>query len=366
VETIVNGVFKLKGKNVQRAAKLLGIKSTWPYNAKKFAEHVAPLLELDDKKSKRGNAKPSDNPFDKMMEDPEVQKKIVQRRMAQGKSMPGHMKHETSYDHLYQLLADEIVVKALEKGEHRKRVDDNVATHEVFNPQEHTFSQLNLSRITFDSERQLGDDLGFEVPELYHSQEIITQRDVTGLPDIMFLFDTSGSMMGGPGKHNIPWETGAYHSALIGIYNTLNWLKKEQIAHLIKYNLTYFASTSASSGWQSYAGMKKFKHWLFNPDSSGTTLDMDVLNEQLEEKNSSAVIMFSDGGIFGFNHVKKPLERLMKKHLFSYIETGRWRDGSEMFKEAKRWGCPAIRAEKPSDLKNLVLDLTQQSYGKFL
>ncbi|MBI4472194.1 MAG: VWA domain-containing protein [Acidobacteria bacterium] len=112
------------------------------------------------------------------------------------------------------------------------------------------------------------------------------EENIGGLPDLCFVFDSSGSMGFDP-QHS----KGEYDIAVLTFYSILRSLDAKGIAPLLKYNSINFSNVTFASGWQSYRDLEKVKRVLFQYQGGGTTIDVNRLSE-LRNSRSDNYLLF--------------------------------------------------------------------------
>lgn len=238
-------------------------------------------------------------------------------------------------------------------------------SHEAFSILEHDVQDIDFSKPIFDPESRFPRNLNFEVAsDYYYISQPYTKKNER-IPNIMFLFDCSGSMDDGSGNNLSgivkSWrEDSKYHYALLGAFGAIKWLKAKKIAPYLKYNVTMFSDTTKTSGWKGYNELEKAQELFFMPEFGGTHIDLNVLEPQLNE--SSAVILFiTDGGIENWTSIKESFRKSINRHMLSYIQI---KDKTSTGTDLESWGKPVYHIKAASDLDGLIIDLTKQSFKR--
>ncbi|MGQ4876073.1 MAG: hypothetical protein ACP6IY_18565, partial [Promethearchaeia archaeon] len=179
-----------------------------------------------------------------------------------------------------------------------------------------------------------------------------------GFPDLALICDDSGSMT---------WEPltgeGKYDALIITIYSLLEWLKDRRYAPVIKYNFTFFSSTTRSTKWIDYFHIDEFlKPLLFSPEGEGTELNIEIFEEILNSPKDKVVVMISDGEIFNY----KDLLRVLKKHNsinlnFLLIQIGK---ESKFARSLKNRGFNVAQIDNIKKLNKILLNFVNETYQR--
>lgn len=367
--------------NLEETVSTLNDSESWSAKAYDFASLVAPLIQGGapseklsptskyNKQPEREDLGPDPSSFDDEIKDRDNRKKIVLNRHNNGKPLPSYMGETEAFDYLYNALATEMAIKAKTQKDGWK-LPLVTANEEPFNPEEHSPSDIDLSRLGVDTESKIMKNINFRVPVHHHTIQIPYSRGKERFPDIMYLFDASGSMILNNNNEqpeqtpSIPWgDESRYHFALLGVYGSLKWLQQKGIAPYIRYNTTLFGDTTRSSGWHDYSNIERTKQNLFNvPNSASTRLDTEVLQRHLK-RDPAVVIMLSDGGIHNWGEVREDFRRISSPHYLSLVQMGPPTLATE---DIKSWGKPIYMVENAEDMRGLIVDLTKQSTKKYL
>ena len=113
---------------------------------------------------------------------------------------------------------------------------------------------------------------------------------VSGLPDLCFVFDSSGSMQFEPSA-----EQGEYHIALLAFYSILHELEAKGLASLLRFNALNFSDTTFASGWRPYYEIEAVKKVLLQHQGGGTKIDVGKLSAiRHERKDNYLLFLLSD------------------------------------------------------------------------
>lgn len=132
-------------------------------------------------------------------------------------------------------------------------------------------------------------------------------ESVSGLPDLCFVFDSSGSMAFSPAA-----EQGEYHIALLAFYSILHELEAKGLASLLRFNALNFSDTTFASGWRPYYEIEAVKRVLLQHQNGGTKIDVGKLAAiRHERKDSYLLFLLSDLDI---SNVSELEAELIKTH----------------------------------------------------
>lgn len=130
---------------------------------------------------------------------------------------------------------------------------------------------------------------------------------VSGLPDLCFVFDSSGSMAFQPSA-----EQGEYHIALLAFYSILHELEAKGVASVLRFNALNFSDTTFASGWRPYYEIEVVKRVLLQHQNGGTRIDVGKLAAiRHERKDGYLLFLLSDLEI---SNVSELEAELIKTH----------------------------------------------------
>lgn len=184
-------------------------------------------------------------------------------------------------------------------------------------------------------------------------------------PDICWVIDTSGSMIGEGSKKYMPWgDKSRYHYALLGIYGIINWFESKNLADKIEYNVIAFSSSTLSTGWKKYDELDDIKNRILNPEFGGTELNENELVQQLENKKLLLVIMLSDGEIYNWDdNLKTKFKEIIRKNQFVFLQIGKM---TETGRDLKKFGAKVIQITNERDLREGMLESTKKSFDPYV
>ncbi|MDP2909287.1 MAG: hypothetical protein Q8N77_05775 [Nanoarchaeota archaeon] len=388
----------ISGLNASEVVKVFRNMGEWERLSKSFAKNIAELLKQesggsgqDSQEGKGGGSKAEssdqgesgegseaeDGSSDKEGSFPTIAKSLDREidekaekeiilscygREAGKACPPKLIKNSRVLSVVYDHLSEKIPIKA---SAQKDGFDLPIAplSFENFDFEEHRLEDVDFSKVVADMDSPFEKELNFQVPN--HSYTVFApyKKVKERLPDIMFLFDCSGSMNDSYEEKvfGASWGVGSkYHYALLGAFGAVKWLRSEKIAPYLKYNTTLFSNTTRSSGWKGYHELDKAVEKFWEPEFGGTEIDMNILSPELAVP-PCVIIFISDGGIFNWGNIKEDFRAKTKKHLVSYIQI---KDETQTGKDLKQWGSPVYHVSKKEDLHGLIIDLTKQSFKK--
>jgi hypothetical protein len=183
------------------------------------------------------------------------------------------------------------------------------------------------------------------------------RENLGGLPDLCFVFDSSGSM-----GFN-PKVSGEYHTAILAFYSILNNIEKRGIAPLLRYNAVNFSNTTFCSGWQSYRDIKLVKEALFKHQGGGTTIDVSKINDIRMQRTDNYLLFFlSDLGISNIVEITKELISTHDSRAANILifKLGGRDLYSEPFEHA---GIPLFYARNAEDFMHDSIKITDNIYS---
>lgn len=364
--------------------------SNWETLWENFTKNIAELLKEEGKGKQKGKKESGENKGDKEQQesggqsekdeegenkfptisnspdreiDKEAEKKIVLAccKEESGKAdIPKLIRKDRILTIVYDHLSEKIPIKASARKEGFE-MPLAPLSFENFDVEEHRLEDIDFTKVSADAESPFGKELNFQVSNNNYSVFSPYKKVKERLPDILFLFDCSGSMADGSQAkvHGTKWAADSkYHYALLGAFGAVKWLRSEKIAPYLKYNVTMFSDGTRTSGWKPYHELEKSLEMFWQPEFGNTYIKMEVLAPELQAEQS-VVIFISDGNIFNWNDIKEEFRRKTKNHMLSYIQI---KDKTATGEDLKKWGIPVYHVSKKEDLQGLIIDLTKQSY----
>ena len=294
-----------------------------------------------------------DSTFEKESKKEENIEKYLIYKLKEGKT-PSFLSRFEFLDTYYRLNAPPIFLKPI----HKEKFEIPLLKYgkEKFDINENSFFEINWKTLFFDPFSPFKNRINFYVNPFNFGIKIKggTQK---GIPDILFILDSSGSMLNSP-SNNFPFGE-KYHNAILGIYAILSFLKKIGIAPYIKYSLIQFSSKTISTGWLSYYKIKKLKERIFSPEGGTTKFDINVLEKiLLQNKNEKFILFITDSEIFNFYKIKEKLIQLLSKNYTFFFQMGEPGIAYEILKSKFNY----IRVEKFSDLSGKMIEGAKNVY----
>jgi len=265
----------------------------WQKLAYSFASKTADLLEETPEEQMFGcEGGESGNPYDKEMQDPQIQEKLAMGRYRSGQSPSYHADLQEQLYALYKATSREIRVETSSFSASQSmplvHFGKRFATEED--------RRIRFKGVGFDSEGKLGIKTArhhLDFPASYRTHP-------TQFPSLKIaVMDRSGSMARAPdGSVNIgdtsfiPWgDKSKYHFALKGYFGIDNYLERQGVAPFMD------CSVVGLSGEEIITGKPRevAKKLLHNPEGSHTALNASQLERELSD--SALVVSISDGDI---------------------------------------------------------------------
>jgi len=337
-------------------------KQIWERLAFSFADKTADLLEDMPEKmfgsgesSGSGSSEDSEyeNPFDKEMQDPQVQEKIAMDRY---KSRKGPSYHVDLQDQLYSFY------KATSRD---IKIETNSFTASQSMPLVHfgkRFATQDDRRIKFrgvgfDSEGKLG------IKTARHHLDFPTSYKThpTKFPNLKIaVMDRSGSMAQSPDGTGqigdtsfVSWgDRSKYHFALKGYFGVDNYLERQGVAPFMDCAVLGLSGESTIRG-KSKEVAKKLLH---SPQGGHTTLDANGLEQELDK--SALVMSISDGQV-SMPSDTSTLDEKLKQSDYVHIQIG----GETAYSAyVQNLGKPVIFVKGDEDLSRAMVSFVSRYY----
>jgi hypothetical protein len=219
-------------------------------------------------------------------------KQLLEGKIADPQVDSDFLKHYDRLDELYQSRAGRIRLMA-------EDANNELSYDHKFGSTELPLSEFELRDIDWSSTRILGrndgtQDIQFYKRDMPLTLDLRTSQSASGILDLSFIFDSSGSMhfepFCGEGK-------GDYHFAVLTFYSILKDLQERGLAPLINYNVINYASFTRDSGWQPYSQLEKVKRSMLDYQKGTTILDPLALKKlRTTRKDNFISFMLTDGG----------------------------------------------------------------------
>ncbi len=294
-----------------------------------------------------------DSTFERESKKEENIEKYLIYKLKKGK-IPSFLSRFEFLDTYYRLNAPIIFLKPV----HKEKFEIPLLKYgkEKFDINENSFFEINWKNLFFDPFSPFKNKINFYVNPFNYGIKI-KGGNKKSIPDILFILDSSGSMLNST-SNNFPFGE-KYHNAILGIYGIFSFLKKIGIAPYIKYSLIQFSSKTISTGWLSYYEIKKLKKMIFSPEGRTTKFDIDVLEKNLSQnKNEKLILFITDSEIFNFYKIKEKLIQLLSKNYTFFFQMGEPGIAYEILKSKFNY----IKIEKFSDLSGKMIEGAKNVY----
>lgn len=189
------------------------------------------------------------------------------------------------------------------------------------------------------------------------TDESVGSTITKGFPNLAIFCDDSGSMTWDPIT-----GTGKYDALIITILSLFKWLESKPFAPVIKYNLTFFSTTTRSTGWIDYYHIDEVKPLLYFHEGGTTKLNPSKLNKILDEPYEKAIIIITDGEIFNSHEIFQILNKFKNNMLFLFIQIGRL---SKFGQRLKNKGFNVMEIKDIKKLSQIVLTFIKNTYQSF-
>ncbi|MDO8517617.1 MAG: hypothetical protein Q7S33_05845 [Nanoarchaeota archaeon] len=349
----------------------------WPKMASIFAKYMSELFDEQPPQERlsaysnpssgaQGEKKPaSGNGIERKMGTKEGNEQIAYGRYSSGEKPSINLTSYDNLDSLYRKLAKNIPVK-VETMTKEQNLQLSPLTYRAFDNEKDDITRIKPSKLVLSAE---GNSLTFAYPNEYLTINSRSKVQRKSFPDFkMVMIDNSGSMASGinssdaGSKISIPWgDKSKYHYALLGFYGIENFLQQQGVAQYIQHGLSVFSSgTRYSEG--NFMDLERVRKLALTPEFGNTNLDAGVLKKALEGKESF-VLSLSDGEVGNWNSQKGDFKSLAEKNYFAHVQIG---SESQFSNDLKSWGFPVFYVNSGQDLSKLMVDITKQTYNRFV
>ena len=258
----------------------------WKDMAFKYATIIYPFINQPQK----GLSNSFDPNPDESSGQPSPVQEFVGEKESTPKKIPfiARITHDyDTLDRLYRERAGIITLQAESRVLNVPSYEHYVGTEEI------DLSEFNHKRIEWGATRISNKSIelhqrNFSLDFDFDSES----REISSLPDMAFIFDSSSSMLFKPLEGN---GYGEYHYAALAFYSILRDLETKNIAQMLKYNMINFSFSTVSSGWCSYSDIEKVKRALFQYQGNCTVLDPQTIKDLRTNRHDNCVVfMLSD------------------------------------------------------------------------
>ncbi|MDD2678831.1 MAG: VWA domain-containing protein [Candidatus Nanoarchaeia archaeon] len=184
---------------------------------------------------------------------------------------------------------------------------------------------------------------------------VIRNKADFDFPDILYLFDTSGSMQGNP-----------YDLLLTAIYASLYYLEEIGKAGDMHFNFTQFSNQTITSGWFDYYALEdKRKQFLFSPQWGGTTINYNSIKHIFDSaRGPFHTILVTDGCISNENSIIELFrEKLDFGSSLDYISIGGY-NGAFMRLAEEHLNAKCSIINNANDIVNLIIGITRKVFSE--
>ncbi len=108
--------------------------------------------------------------------------------------------------------------------------------------------------------------------------------------------------------------------------------------------------------------LERVRKLALAPEWGVTNISTDTLKKALEGKESF-VLSLSDGEIGNWNSQKNEFKRIAEGNYFAHVQIG---SESQFSRDLQSWGVPVFYVSSGEDLSRLMVDITKQTYNKFV
>ena len=189
------------------------------------------------------------------------------------------------------------------------------------------------------------------------TDESVGSIKAKGFPNLIIFCDDSGSMTWKPIT-----GTGKYDALIITILSLFKWLESKPFAPVIKYNLTFFSTTTRSTGWIDYYHLDDVKPLLYLHEGGGTKLNPSKLNKILDEPHKKAIFLITDGEISNSDEIFQILNKYKNDLIFLFIQIGSL---SRLGQRLKNKGFNVTEIKNIKKLSQIVLTFIKNTYQSF-
>lgn len=335
----------------------------WPEKNKEVAEIF--LKYLDPEEQPKGTG--MNMFFQDFIDNPEDMDEAIENLVKKGKPLYLTDK-DTVYNSIYRQKAQDIVMEEIrkDKEEGRLKIKD-ISFKKTAIP---TLSGIKWSktRVKYVNGEPQFEFFKEEVPlEIPGSFPKITR----GIPDMLFMVDTSGSMRWAYAEHGGNIDTSKemveYDLACTSIHSVINYLEKSKKAPWMKFGAVTFSDKTNFSGWKEHKDIDEMFKTLYDKEDSCTKLDTRVMDEVLKSKSDNFwAIMVTDGALNNESEALQKIQEMVEQgNYFTliHIDSRGWGNSfCEKIKELYGEDA-AVIIESAEDLAGVSLKYTKHMYG---
>ncbi len=332
----------------------------WPEKNKSVVEILLKYLDPDEQLPGSGLG-----PFFKgFIDNPEEAEEIIATLAGEGK--PLHFADSADvYNAIYKKKAQDIVLEEIDRDRQSGKLKiKDISMKKTVIP--------SLSGIKWSKTRvkEVNGEPQFE----FYKEEVPIEvpgsfpKVSRGLPDILFMVDTSGSMGWAyaerEGTVDASREMQRYDLACTAVHSVVNYLEKSKKAAWMKFGSVTFSSTTKFSGWKDHKDIKEMFETLYDKEDSGTSLDGKVIDEVLESKSDNFwAIMVTDGAIGNEAEALQKVQDMVDQgNYFTLIHIGTENSFCKKIRELYGEDA-AVVIDSAEQLAGAALKYTKRRYG---
>jgi hypothetical protein len=336
----------------------------WERLAYSFAEKTADLLEETPNEKMFGSGEGSgsensekpeegENPFDKEMQDPQVQEKIAMDRYNSGREPSYHVDLQDQLYSFYKATSRDI------------RIQTSSFSASQSMPMVHfgkRFATDDDRRVRFKGVGITPDGkFGIKTSRCHMDFPASYRTHPTQFPNLKIaIMDRSGSMAQSPDDDNnvgdtsfVPWgDNSKYHFALKGYFGVDNYLERQGVAPYMNSAVLGLSGESVIRG-KSKEVAKKLLH---APKGNYTSLDANKLKQELED--SALVMSISDGQV-AMPLDTSSLDAKLRKSDYVHIQIG---NPTAYSAHIQNLGKPVIFVRGDDDLSHAMVNFVSNYY----
>ena len=330
----------------------------WSDLAYKFAVTMSDLL--DEQLPQEQMFGISGNEFDKKLKQPKEKQEIAHERYKAGKGPSSHTDKKEQLYYLYRALSKQIPVRTT----HFEKSTGMPLVHygKRFVTEDDTrvrFRGIGIDRSGNVNLRTSRHQIDFPVEYKTRPQQFPKLK--------VAIFDRSGSMALNPNDEVdngnpknigdtkfIPWgDNSKFHFALKGYFGIDNFFENQGVSPYITSKVLGFSGEKVLTG-----NSREVAQGLLVKPKGGTTLDVNVLEKELEE--GALLLSISDGDIQNFSEDHKiTLKDKLSRCDYVHIQIG---DDTEFSDYLRSLNVPVFKVKGDDDLSRTMIDFVSAKY----
>ena len=294
-----------------------------------------------------------EDPFGtRMADDPQFRELVMQAGIGHGKNP---LDIFFSFDTLNTLYRSRIAEVNIESQHTRKRANQfeiGHLTNEKIDSATPSLNHIDWGATRMDSNKKL---------TLFTKQIPVTDNipgamEVWGLDDLLFIVDSSGSMIFDPKA-----GAGQYDSLVRAVYSVFDFLEQEKKGQHMRFAMVNFSGTTLRTPWVGFSELRKIKELLFRHQRGGTVLDCDVLQQVIDDSSDRFLcLMITDAAISNANAAMTAIRKMQNQgHGFVLLQIGK---PSALSKEVEKIGLPVHIIAQHQKLKGLCLKYANKTW----